>query len=65
MEEAEAQPAPGDFGLCIRCGEWFTFVLHGARKPTEAELEEIGLDPLTKRYREAWVAVNTPRGVPS
>ena len=61
----DGQPQQGDFGLCINCGEWFVYVAHGTRKPTQSEQVGIMLDPLARRARQAWVIVNEAKGVPS
>jgi hypothetical protein len=49
-------PEPGDFALCVDCGEWNVLGDDNQlRKPTEAELEEIGFDDDCRRARAAWV----------
>lgn len=55
--EAPRRPEAGDITLCLDCGEWLTFVddRGAVRKPTDAELISIGLDPLCGRARAAWM----------
>jgi hypothetical protein len=55
--EDDQQPANGDFGLCIVCGEWCVEYYGALRKPTGEEYIEIATSKECRLAREAWVSV--------
>ena len=58
-EQVDA-PADGDASICIGCGEISIFDSKeptGARRPTNAEYDEIVADPIIKAARGAWLEI--------
>lgn len=50
-------PEPGDFSLCIYCGNWLVFTdTLDLRLPTDGEALAIGTDPHMIGMYQAWLA---------
>jgi hypothetical protein len=55
-DDQKTEPTPGDFSLCMDCGEWLTFDDHlKVRKPTDEEYLEIAEDKDMRKIRDCWL----------
>ena len=57
LDGEKVKPKPGDFTICLECGEWSVFTGVGARRrrPNDHELYEIAMDQDCRAMRQAWV----------
>lgn len=65
MVGGTAPPVPGDFSLCLGCGELSVFAaIGGVRRPTAAEAAEFAADPEMIAAKQAWREMVAAHGRP-